>query len=68
MICSGRQVELESFELSCKGGLISKCLYIHELLKEASMNETYFDSDPVFSQNGKCLLLFINTKGKNKFS
>ena len=64
MICRGKQVELESFELSSRGGLISKCLYLNDLLNEASMNESYFESDPIFLQNGKATLMFGSAKGE----
>ena len=64
MICRGKQIELESFELSSRGGLISKCLYLNDLLNEACMNESYFESDPVFFPNGKAHLLFGSAKGK----
>ena len=64
MICSGRQVEVESFELSSKSGLISKCMYLNGLLAEAKMNESLLDSDPVFTKNGKGILVFVNKKGK----
>lgn len=64
MICRGKQIELESFELSSRGGLISKCLYLNDLLNEACMNESYFETDPVFFPNGKAHLLFGSAKGK----
>lgn len=63
MICSGRQVEIESFELSSKSGLISKCIYLNQLLSEANLSETNLDSDPMFAQNGKTILMFTNKKG-----
>lgn len=65
MICSGRQVEIESFELSAKSGLISKCIYLNQLLKDANMNEGNLDSDPLFIQNGKTILIFNTKKGLN---
>lgn len=66
MICSGRQVEVESFELSTKSGLLSKCMYLNSLLSEAKMNESLLDCDPVFTKNGKGILVFINKKGNLK--
>ena len=63
MICSGRQVELDSFDLQLKSGLISKCLYINDLLQKASLNESCLDNDPVFAANGKATLVFLNKKG-----
>lgn len=66
MICSGKQVELESYELSSKSGLISKCIYVNELLLDAKMSESNLESDPVFTQNGKTVLLFSSTKGTIK--
>ena len=67
MICSGRQVEIESFDLQLKSGLISKCIYLNELLAKANLNESCLDNDPVFTANGKAVLLFLNKKG-NKLS
>ena len=66
MICRGKQIELESFELSSRGGLISKCLYLNDLLNEACMNESYFETDPIFMPNGKATLLFGSVKGNLK--
>ncbi len=69
MICRGKTVELESFELSGKSGLISKCLYLNELLTEANLSETNLECDPIFgaTDTGKCSLLFLSVKGL-KFS
>jgi hypothetical protein len=66
MICRGKTIELESFELSGKSGLISKCLYLNELLTEANMSEINLESDPVFGagDSGKCNLYFLSAKGK----
>lgn len=65
MICRGKTIELESFELSGKTGLISKCLYLNELLTEANLSEINLETDPLFgaSDTGKCSLLFLSTKG-----
>ncbi|CAF0709635.1 unnamed protein product [Brachionus calyciflorus] len=68
MICSGRQVEVESFELSTKSGLISKCMYLNSLLTQAKMNESILDSDPVFTKNGKGILVFIDKKDAEDFT
>lgn len=68
MICRGKQIELESFELSSRGGLISKCLYLNDLLNEACMNESYFETDPVFFPNGKAHLLFGSAKDSEEFA
>lgn len=68
MICRGKQIELESFELSSRGGLISKCLYLNDLLNEASMNESYFETDPIFMPNGKATLLFGSVKDSEEFA
>jgi hypothetical protein len=65
MICRGKIVEIESSELSSRSGLISRCIYINELLKDAKMNETNLDSDPTFNQNGKAVLMFFNKEGKS---
>ena len=67
MICSGKQVEIESFELTTKGGLISKCLYVNQLLAEAGMAESSLDSDPMFTQSGKVVLLFLSSKDAEAF-
>jgi hypothetical protein len=64
MICSGKQVEIESFELTTRSGLIAKCLYINQLLADANLNESSLDSDPLFTQSGKVILLFISQNGK----
>jgi hypothetical protein len=68
MICSGKQVEIESFELTTKGGLISKCLYVNQLLTEAGLNESHLDSDPMFTQSGKVILLFVSSKDTEEFA
>lgn len=68
MICRGKHIELESFELSSKSGLISKCLYLNDLLNEACMNETYFETDPIFMPNGKATLLFGSVKDSEEFA
>lgn len=68
MICRGKQIELESFELSSRSGLISKCLYLNDLLNEAAMNETYFETDPIFMPNGKATLLFGSIKDSEEFA
>ena len=64
MICSGKQIEIEGFDLLSKGGLISRCIYINELLVDAQMDESHLDSDPLFTQNGKTILLFTDRRGK----
>ena len=63
MICSGKQIEIEGFDLLSKGGLISRCMYINELLADAKMNETNLDSDPLFTHSGRAILLFTDRKG-----
>ncbi len=63
MICRGKQVEIESYELTSRSGLISKCLYLNDLLNEAGMNESFFVTDPIFMPNGKVTLLFASIKG-----
>ena len=63
MICSGKQIEIEGFDLLSRGGLISRCIYINDILVEAKMNETNLDSDPLFTQNGRAILLFTDKKG-----
>lgn len=63
MICSGKQIEIEGFDLLSKGGLISRCIYINGLLTEAKMDETHLDSDPLFTHSGKAILLFTDKKG-----
>lgn len=68
MICSGKQVEIESFEFTTKSGLISKCLYINQLLTEAGLSETNLDSDPMFTQTGKVILLFLSSKDAEEFT
>jgi hypothetical protein len=68
MICSGKQIEIESFELTTKGGLISKCLYINQLLTEAGLTESHLDSDPMFTQSGKVILLFTSSKDAEEFA
>lgn len=69
MICRGKTIELESFELSGKSGLISRCLYLNDLLTEANLSETNLESDPIFGagDTGKCSLLFISSKGELSF-
>lgn len=70
MICRGKTIELESFELSGKSGLISKCLYLNDLLVEANMSETNLESDPVFGagDQGKCTLFFLSVKDSEAFA
>lgn len=68
MICRGKQIELESFELSSRGGLISKCMYLNDLLNEAAMNESYFETDPIFFPNGKATLIFGSAKDSEEFA
>jgi hypothetical protein len=67
MICSGKQVEIESFELTTKSGLISKCMYINQLLVEAGLSDAHLDSDPMFTQSGKIILLFTSSKDAEEF-
>jgi hypothetical protein len=65
MICNGKQIEIEGFDLQSRSGLISRCIYLNELLTEANMNESNLDSDPLFTQNGKAILLFTDKKGRH---
>jgi len=62
MICSGKQVEIEGFDLQSKSTLISKCIYIQKLLADANLSETNLDTDPIFTKSGKAVLLFISQK------
>lgn len=70
MICRGKTIELESFELSGKTGLISKCLYLNDLLADANLSELNLESDPVFGagDQGKCTLLFLSVKDSEAFA
>lgn len=64
MICKGKQVEIQNYQLSKQTGLISKCVYLNQLLNEANMSEDYLESDPIFTRNGKTILNFNSLKGK----
>jgi hypothetical protein len=68
MICSGRQVELDSVELQTKTGLISKCLYINDLLNRADLSESSLDADPSFPSSGKVILSFLKLNDAQHFS
>ena len=65
MICRGKVVEIECSDLAAKPGLISKCLYINDLLTKAGLSEHNLDSDPTFTHHGKAILIFTNYKGKS---
>jgi hypothetical protein len=68
MICSGKQVEIEGFDLQSKSTLISKCIYIQKLLADANLSETNLDTDPIFTKSGKAVLLFISQKDAEGFA
>jgi len=68
MICSGKQVEIEGFDLQSKPTLISKCVYINKLLADANLSETNLDSDPIFTKSGKAVLLFVSQKDAENFA
>ena len=64
MICNGRQIELDSFDLQLKSNMISKCVLISEMLAKANLSDNNLDSDPIFVQDGgKVILVFLNKKG-----
>jgi hypothetical protein len=64
IICKENIIEIETSQLASRGsGLISRCIYINELLKAANLNDKNLKSDPTFDDNGKAVLIFSNKEG-----
>ncbi len=61
-MCNGRQVDVQTSQLSDKHGILSKCLLINELLREAFLNEQHLTGDPEFYSKQYIALLEFKTE------
>lgn len=69
MVWHGKQVDVQSMRLSDKQGILSKCLMINELLREACLNESHLNGDPEFlAKQHIALLDFKSTQIAQQFT
>ncbi len=65
MLWNDKQVDVQCLRLSEKQGILSRCLLLNELLREACLDENCLDCDPEFyAKQYVALLQFKSTQGE----